>query len=88
MRAWRFTTILPVIPRAEALETTRLPRVAGRTGARTAPVPPPFCRPARDSNAIGTGNGDTDYTIRERHHYKTIARTPLTFTSWRLWRYG
>jgi hypothetical protein len=35
MWAWRLTTILPAMRLAEALETTRIPRVAGRIGART-----------------------------------------------------
>jgi magnesium chelatase family protein len=34
--ARRFTTSLPAMTLAEALETTRLHRVAGRTGDRTA----------------------------------------------------
>jgi predicted ATPase with chaperone activity len=33
--ARRLTTILPVMSLAKALETTRLHRVAGRTGERT-----------------------------------------------------
>ena len=36
--ARRLTTLLPAMTLAEALETTRLHRVAGRTGARTAVV--------------------------------------------------
>jgi magnesium chelatase family protein len=36
MLAQRLTTILPPLPLAEALETTRIHRVAGLTGARTA----------------------------------------------------
>jgi magnesium chelatase family protein len=36
MLARRLTTILPAMTLAEALETTRLPRVAGLTGDRTA----------------------------------------------------
>ena len=35
MRARRLPTILPALPLAEALETTRIHRVAGLTGART-----------------------------------------------------
>jgi magnesium chelatase family protein len=38
MLARRLTTILPAMSLAEALETTRMHRVAGRTGARTAVV--------------------------------------------------
>jgi magnesium chelatase family protein len=36
MLARRLTTILPAMTLAEALETTRLHRVAGRTGDRPA----------------------------------------------------
>jgi predicted ATPase with chaperone activity len=36
MLARRLTTILPAMRLAEALETTRIHRVAGLTGARTA----------------------------------------------------
>ena len=36
MLARRLTTILPTMALAEAIETTRLHRVAGLTGARTA----------------------------------------------------
>jgi magnesium chelatase family protein len=36
MLARRLTTILPAMPLAEALETTRLHRVAGRTALVTA----------------------------------------------------
>jgi predicted ATPase with chaperone activity len=36
MLARRLTTILPAMTLAEAIETTRIHRVAGRTGARTA----------------------------------------------------
>jgi predicted ATPase with chaperone activity len=38
MLARRLTTILPAMSLAEAVATTRIPRVAGRTGARTALV--------------------------------------------------
>jgi predicted ATPase with chaperone activity len=34
--ARRLTTILPAMPLAEAIKTTRFHRVAGRTGDRTA----------------------------------------------------
>jgi hypothetical protein len=39
MLVHRLTTILPAMMLPEALETTRLYRIAGRTGARTALVP-------------------------------------------------
>ena len=35
MLARRLTTNLPLMPLAEAIGTTRIPRVAGRTGERT-----------------------------------------------------
>jgi magnesium chelatase family protein len=38
MLARRLTTILPAMTLAEAIETTRIHRVAGRTGDRTAVV--------------------------------------------------
>ena len=44
MLAHRLTTILPAMTLPEALETTRLHRVAGRTGARTAWVTTRPCR--------------------------------------------
>jgi magnesium chelatase family protein len=44
MLARRLTTILPALSLAEALETTRIPRVAGRTGDRTAYVTTRPCR--------------------------------------------
>jgi hypothetical protein len=65
--ARRLTTSLSAMTPADATETRCPHRVAGRTGDRTALMPPPFCRLLRDSNAIGTGDGDTDYTIREEH---------------------
>jgi len=45
MLARRLTTILPAMTLAEAVETTRLPRAAGRTALATArpfapPIPP------------------------------------------------
>jgi magnesium chelatase family protein len=42
--ARRLTTLLPALALAEALETTRLHRVAGLTGARTTPVTTRPCR--------------------------------------------
>jgi magnesium chelatase family protein len=44
MLARRLTTILPAMSLADALETTRLHRVAGLTGARTALVTTHPCR--------------------------------------------
>jgi magnesium chelatase family protein len=44
MLARRLTTILPAVTLAEAMETTRLHRVAGLTGERTALVTTRPCR--------------------------------------------
>src|SRR5215831_2506784 len=44
MLARRLTTMLPAMPLAEAIETTRIHRVAGRTGDRTALVTTRPCR--------------------------------------------
>jgi magnesium chelatase family protein len=44
MLARRLTTILPAMTLAEALETTRIHRVAGLTGAEPAVVTASYCR--------------------------------------------
>jgi magnesium chelatase family protein len=44
MLARRLTTILPEMTLAEAIDTTRIPRVAGLTGRRTAFVTTRPCR--------------------------------------------
>jgi magnesium chelatase family protein len=50
MLARRLTTILPAMTLAEAIETTRIHRVAGLTGERTALVTTRPCRaPTRRS---------------------------------------
>jgi magnesium chelatase family protein len=46
MLARRLTTILPAMTLAEAIETTRIHRVAGLTGDRTAVVTTRPCRTA------------------------------------------
>jgi magnesium chelatase family protein len=55
--ARRLTTILPAMTLAEAIETTRIHRVAGRTGDRTALVTTRPCRaphhPISDAGLIG-----------------------------------
>jgi magnesium chelatase family protein len=53
MLARRLTTILPAMSLAEALETTRIHRVAGRTGARTALVTRRPCRATPPTMAEG-----------------------------------
>src|SRR5919198_2788956 len=56
--ARRLTTLLPAMRLAEALDTTRMPRVAGLTGGRTALVTSRPCHGGLyDSIATGTGNG-------------------------------
>jgi magnesium chelatase family protein len=59
MLARRLTTILPAMTLAEAIETTRIHGVAGRTGDRTAWVTTPPCRaphhPISDAGLIGGG---------------------------------
>jgi magnesium chelatase family protein len=60
MLARRLTTILPAMTLAEAIETTRIHRVAGLTGARTALVTTrPFRAPHHtisDAGLIGGGH--------------------------------
>jgi magnesium chelatase family protein len=54
MLARQRTTILPAMTLAEAIETTRIHRVAGRTGDRTALVTTRPCRaPHRPSQTRG-----------------------------------
>jgi len=54
MLARRLTTILPAMTLAEAIETTRIHRVAGLTGDRTALVTTRPCR-ARPPHHLGCG---------------------------------
>jgi magnesium chelatase family protein len=61
MLARRLTTILPAMPPAEALETTRIHRVAGLTDARTALVTTRPCRGGLYySIVMHTDNGSYD----------------------------
>jgi magnesium chelatase family protein len=53
MLARRLTTILPEMTLAEAIGTTRLPRVAGLTGRRTACATTRPCRVPHRSNSDG-----------------------------------
>jgi magnesium chelatase family protein len=58
MLARRLTTILPAMTLAEALEITRIHRVAGLTGARTAVVTARPCRaPHHTISAAGLVGG-------------------------------
>jgi magnesium chelatase family protein len=78
MLARRLTTILPAMTLAKAIETTRIHRVAGRTGDLTTLV---TTRPDRgslcSSIATRTGNGSYDYAIRGESHICIISRTCL-----------
>jgi magnesium chelatase family protein len=54
----RLTTILPAMSLADALETTRIHSVAGRTGARTAVVTTRPCRaPHHTISDVGLVDG-------------------------------
>jgi magnesium chelatase family protein len=58
MLARRLTTLLPAMRLAEALETTRIHRVAGRTGDRTALVTTrPFRALHQTISAVGLIGG-------------------------------
>ena len=58
MLARRLTTILPAMSLAEALETTRIHRIAGLTGARTAVVTQRLFRaPSHTISAVGLIGG-------------------------------
>jgi magnesium chelatase family protein len=70
--AHRLTTILPAMTLPEALETTRLHRVAGRTGARTALVTTRACRAPHhtlsDVGLIGGGQVPRPGDVSLAHH--------------------
>jgi magnesium chelatase family protein len=72
MLARRLTTILPAMTLAEAMETTRLHRVAGLTGERTALVTTRPCRaphhPISDEGPIGGGHGPRPGEVSLAHH--------------------
>jgi magnesium chelatase family protein len=72
MLARRLTTILPAMSLAEALETTRIHRVAGLTGARTAVVTTrPFRAPHHmisDVGLIGGGQVPMPGEVSLAHH--------------------
>src|ERR671935_2265389 len=72
MLARRLTTILPAMTLAEALETTRIHRVAGLTGDRTALVTTRPCRaphhPSSDVGLIGGGQVPMPGEVSLAHH--------------------
>ena len=71
-RLARLTTILPEMTLAEALDTTRIPRVAGRTGRRTAVVTTRPCRAPHqtiaDVGLIGGGQVPMPGEVSLAHH--------------------
>jgi magnesium chelatase family protein len=72
MLARRLTTILPAMTLAEAIETTRIHRVAGLTGARTAVVTSRPCRAPHhtisDVGLIGGGQLPMPGEVSLAHH--------------------
>ena len=72
MLARRLTTILPAMTLAEALETTRIHRVAGLTGDRTALVTTRLFRaphhPISDVGRIGGGQVPRPGDVSRAHH--------------------
>jgi predicted ATPase with chaperone activity len=72
MLARRLTTILPAMTLAEALETTRLHRVAGLTGGRTALVATRPCRAPHhtisDVGLIGAGQVPLPGEVSRAHN--------------------
>jgi magnesium chelatase family protein len=72
MLARRLTTILPAMTLAEAIETTRIHRVAGLTGDRTALVTTcPFRAPRytiSDAGLIGGGHVPMPGEVSLAHH--------------------
>jgi magnesium chelatase family protein len=72
MLARRLTTILPAMTLAEAIETTRIHRVAGLTGDRTAFVTTRPCRAPHqtlsDAGLIGGGHVPMPGEVSLAHH--------------------
>jgi magnesium chelatase family protein len=72
MLARRLTTILPAMSLAEAIETTRIHRVAGPTGDRTALVTTRPCRAPHqtisEAGLIGGGHVPMPGEVSLAHH--------------------
>jgi magnesium chelatase family protein len=70
--ARRLATILPDLTLAEAIDTPRIPRVAGRTGRRTAVVTTRPCRAPHhtisDGGLIGGGQVPMPGEVSLAHH--------------------
>jgi hypothetical protein len=86
MLARRLTTILPAMTLAEAIETMRVRRAGGLTGASTALVTTlPFRalhHTISDAGLIGGGHVPMPGS---RHDPKTISRASLSWWSWSRW---
>jgi len=72
MLARRLTTVLPDLTLAEAIDTTRIPRIAGLTGRRTAVVTTRPCRAPHhtiaDVGLIGGGQVPMPGEVSLAHH--------------------
>jgi magnesium chelatase family protein len=72
MPARRLTTIVPAMSLADALETTRMHRIAGLTGARTAVVTTHPChaphQPIAAVGLIGGGQVPRQGEVSRAHH--------------------
>lgn len=81
------TTILPAMSLAEALEPTRIHRIAGRTGRRTACVTTRPCRaphqPMADVGLIGGGQVPIPGEVSRVHHgVLFLDARPRVQTAW------
>ena len=83
MLARRLTTILPAMTLAEAIETTRIHRVAGRTGDRMAWVTTRPCRAPHhtisDVGLIGGGQVPLPGDVSLAHHGILFLNEPPEF---------
>jgi magnesium chelatase family protein len=83
MLARRLTTILPATTLTKAMETTRLHRVAGRTGARTTVVTTRPCRAPHytlaDVGLIGGGHAPRPDEVSLAHHGARFLDEPSEF---------
>jgi magnesium chelatase family protein len=83
MLARRLTTILPAMPLAEAIETTRIHRVPGLTSERTAVVTTRPCRAPHhtilDAGLIGGGHVPTPGEVSLAHNGVLLLEELLEF---------